>query len=76
MPASLLDVPSGIVKEIKNVWYEFLWGTQDKIKRQKVIKEYEHEGFKMVDLKCLFMSFKAVWITRLLICDPADHSWT
>ena len=28
----------------------------------------------MVDLKCLFMSFKAVWITRLLNCDPTIHS--
>ena len=29
----------------------------------------------MVDLKCLFMSFKAVWITRLLNFDPTIHSW-
>ena len=48
---------------------------KDKIKRLKVIQELKHGGLNMVDLKCLFLSFKAVWITRLFNCDPAIHSW-
>ena len=40
-----------------------------------MIQELKHGGLNMVDLKCLFMSFKAVWITRLLNCDPTIHSW-
>ena len=74
LPASLLTVPPKIVKQIENVLYEFLWGAKDKIKRLKVIQELKHGGLNMVDLKCLFMSFKAVWITRLLNCDPTIHS--
>ena len=74
LPASLLTVPPKIVKQIENVLYEFLWGAKDKIKRLKVIQELKHGGLNMVDLTCLFMSFKAVWITRLLNCDPAIHS--
>ena len=70
-----LTVPPKIVKQIENVLYEFLRGTKDKIKRLKVIQELKHGGLNMVDLKCLFLSFKAVWITRLLNCDPAIHNW-
>ena len=40
-----------------------------------MIQELKHGGLNMVDLKCLFKSFKAVWITRLHDCDPARHSW-
>ena len=60
LPGSLLTVPPKIVKQIENVLYEFLWGAKDKIKRVKVIQELKHGGLNMVDLKCLFMSFKAV----------------
>ena len=75
LPASLLTVPPKIVKPIENVLYEFLCGARDRIKRLKVIQELKHGGLNMVDLKCLFMSFKAVWITRLLNCDPTTHRW-
>ena len=77
LPGSLLTVPPKIVKQIENVGllYEFLWGSKDKIKRVKVIQKLKHGGLNMVDLKCLFMSFKAVWITRLLNRDPTLHSW-
>ena len=29
----------------------------------------------MIDMKCLFMSFNALWITRLLKSDPEIHNW-
>ena len=56
--------------------YEFLWGSKDKVKRVKVIKEITLGGLNMIDIKCLFMSFKAVWITRILNSDPTIHSWS
>ena len=75
LPVSLLTVPQKIVKQIENVLHEFLWGAKDKIKILKVMQELKHGGLNMVDLKCLFISFKAVWITRLFNCDPTIHSW-
>ena len=75
LPASLLVVPSNITKKIESMLYDFLWRSKDKVKRAKVIQEIKHGGLNMVDIKSLFMSFKAVWITRLLNSDPTIHSW-
>ena len=55
--------------------YEFLWGSRDKVKIVKVAQDLKLGGLNMIDMKCLFISFKAVWITRLLICDPEIHNW-
>ena len=70
LPASLLVVPPEITKEIETMLYEFLWGSRDKVKRVKVTQDLKLGGLNMIDIKCLFMSFKAVWITRLLNSDP------
>ena len=55
--------------------YEFLWGSRDKVKRVKVTHDLKLAGLNMIDIKCLFMSFKAVWITRLLNSNPEIHNW-
>ena len=75
LPASLLVVPPDITKKIESILYEFLWGPRDKVKRVKVTQELKLGGLNMVDIKCLFMSFKVVWITRLLKSDPNIHKW-
>ena len=75
LPESLLVIPSEITKEIESIMYGFLWGSQDKVKRAKVTQELNLGGLNMVDIKCLFMYFKAVWITRLIKSDPNNHNW-
>ena len=45
------------------------------MKRAKVIKELKHGGLNMIDIKSIFMSFKAAWITRFLDSDPNVHGW-
>ena len=75
LPASLLSVPPEVMKQIETILYDFLWGSRDKIKRTKVIQELKCGGLNMINVKCMFMSFKAVWISRLLSCDPSKHSW-
>ena len=37
LPASLLVVPDGVVKQIESQVYKFLWGSRDKIKRLKTV---------------------------------------
>ena len=39
------------------------------------LQELKCGGLNMINVKCMFMSFKAVWISRLLSCDPSIHSW-
>ena len=75
LPASLLVVPPEITKKIETMLYEFFWGSRDKVKRVKVTQDLKLGGLNMIDIKCLFMSFKAVWITRLLNSDPEIHNW-
>ena len=75
LPASLLVVPPEIIKKIETMLYEFLWGSRDKVKRVKVTQDLKLGGLNMINIKCLFMSFKAVWITRLLNSDPEIHNW-
>jgi len=75
LPATVLTVSPKIVKQIERILYKFLWGQRDKVKRMKVIHEVKQGGLGMIDINTLFMSFKAVWITRLLQCDPLIHSW-
>ena len=60
LPASLLVVPPEITKKIETMLYEFLWGSRDKVKRVKVTQDLKLGGLNMIDIKCLFMSFKAV----------------
>ena len=70
LPASLLVVPPEITKKIESMLYEFLGGSRGKVKRVKVTQDLKLGGLNVIDIKCLFMSFKAVWITRLLNSDP------
>ena len=41
------------LKEIKDVFFEFLWdGKQDKVKRTEIINDFAEGGLKMLDLQC------------------------
>ena len=54
----------------------FYGGLRIRLKELKVMKELSLGGLNMIDIKCLFRSFKAVWITRILNSDPSIHSWS
>ena len=44
----------------------FLWGSKYIIKRTKVIQELKHGGLNMIDVKYMFISFKAVCFCTVL----------
>ena len=73
--ATLLAVPKGIIVELNAMFYEFIWGKIDKVKRNVLINDYENGGLKMVDIESLFSSVKASWIIRLVNA-KADDIWT
>jgi len=75
LPASLLIVPDGIVKQINSIMYKFLWGNRDKVNRLRVTQHLERGGLNMLDLNTLFMSLKAIWVNKLLVCNPNQHNW-
>ena len=75
LPATLLPIPQNIIKRINKILYRFIWGSNDKIKRTKVIKDIKSGGLGMIDTQCLFESFKARWVNRLMLSNPDIHGW-
>ena len=73
---SLFCLHQEVMKQIETILYDFLWGSRNKIKRIKVIQELKCGGLNMINVKCMFMSFKAVWISRLFSCDPSTQLGT
>ena len=76
LPVTVLNIPTDIEKQIETILFNFIWGSKDKVSRSKVIKGCNNGGLNMIDVKTLFMSFKAIWINKLLSCSPNVHSWS
>jgi hypothetical protein len=61
------------IKEIKDIFYNFLWnGKNDKIKRTVMINRYEEGGLKIPHIKSFCCALKMSWINKLL--DPLNFS--
>ena len=75
LAASLLQVPQNFVDRLNTILFTFIWGRRDKVSRKKVIKKVTEGGLNMVDIECLFSSFKAYWLKRILSCDCQNESW-
>ena len=55
------------VKEVNNLFYNFLWGGRgDKIKRNIMISNYEQGGLKMIDVISFAKALKSNWIKKYL----------
>ena len=64
---SPLPTPSGHLKDINNLLYQFLWdGKRDKIKRVEMINDYATGGLKMLDIQIFNRALKAKWIQKNL----------
>ncbi len=48
------------------MFYNFLWGGSDKIKRNVAINDIEYGGLKMIDIQSYFEGIKASWVSRYL----------
>ena len=64
--ASVLTVSKEISQNIKKLFFYFLWGKRDKVKRSHVIRKQIEGGLNMIDIDSYFSSLKAAWISRLI----------
>jgi len=73
-PLSVLQHPSSeSLKEIENIFFNFLWnGKRDRIKRDVLINDFSEGGLKMVHIESFSKSIKMPWLHKLL--DPLNHS--
>ena len=63
-----------ILKELNNMFYEFLWEGPAKIKQSVVVKEYCEGGLKMINLKAFMNSMKITWLRRIIVTDSPWQS--
>ena len=75
MSATLLYTPDNVINKINSVLFKFLWGSKDKVKRIKLIKQIKEGGLNMIDIKSLFESFKATWVSKIMNANPEIHGW-
>ncbi len=65
-PATVLPIPVGIIKTVNKMFYNFLWGERDRIKRRILINKYCYGGLQMIDIETFFMALKASWLEKIL----------
>ena len=57
------------------MFFKFLWGKVDRVKRLKVIQDHFNGGLGMIDIESLFTSFKASWLHRIKKANSENDSW-
>ena len=65
MSLSLLPVDKQIIGELKKMFFNFIWKSTERIKRNTLIGDYQDGGMKMIDLELFEKSLKASWVTKL-----------
>ena len=64
---SLPAPPNGLIKELENMFYKFLWNSgPDRIKRKIIVKNIACAGLRMVELKSFIKALKVSWFRRNL----------
>ena len=73
--ATNLPIPDNFIQQLDTLFYDFIWGNTEKVKRCVLINDLEKGGIKMIDTAELFRSVKAAWVPRLLHAHDSDL-WT
>ena len=64
---SPLQSNSQIIKQINDLFFDFLWNSKgDKIKRNVIIQTYGNGGLRMIDIASFNKALKSVWIRKYL----------
>ena len=56
-------VPQVVICELTKMFFKFLWGKVDRVKRLKVIQDHFNGGLEIIDIESLFTSFKNNLVT-------------
>ena len=68
------NIPVDIIKEIKDLIREFLWGGKTwRIAQKTVSLKKEHGGLEIPDIDCFIMAKKVKWILRINFSD--ENNW-
>lgn len=57
-----------IIKQINDLFFDFLWDSKgDKIKRNVITQNYGNGGLRMIDIKSFNKALKCVWLRKYLV---------
>ena len=64
---SPLQINSQIIKQLNDLFFDFLWNSKgDKIKRNVITQNYGNGGLRMIDISSFNKALKSVWIRKCL----------
>ena len=65
-PLYFLDAPSEYIRNCEIIFYKFIWGKQDLIKRKTLIASISEGGLKMMDIASQISTCRARWIHKII----------
>ena len=66
-PASILFIPEEIIKELDQIFFNFIWPSQKHhVKKDVIIQPIEEGGLKMPDIQTMIKAIKISWVKRLV----------
>ena len=70
--ASLLYIPDYVTKEVNTIFYDFIWGKKEYVKRNTLISDVANGGINMIDIESMFQAVKCSWAVRLFNADEYE----
>ena len=64
--ASVISIPSEIVKEVNSIFYNFIWNGKDKVKRCALISDIDKGGLKMLDIESMISARRVICLKKFL----------
>ena len=64
--SSLILVPKWVYVEVEKLSFEFLWGGNDRIKRNIMYQDYEYGGIKITNYRIFVKTQRIMWMKRLI----------
>ena len=65
-PSTVLYVPEEVIKELDNIFFDFIWPRKKHhVKKSVLIQNIEDGGLKMPDIQSTLKAMKLSWIKRL-----------
>jgi hypothetical protein len=73
--ATILPIPEDVIHKINKLFFTFLWKSNEKVKRIKLIQSLKNGGLNMIDLESYIDAQKAQWINRILNANRYIDNW-
>ena len=68
----MLYTPDYVIKELNCMFFQFLWGSKDFVKRRIVLSKLNQGGLNMIDVDSMCVAIKCSWAVRLMNSTDKD----